>query len=54
MLSNMQTQSCKITAKDAEKAIGQAVVRDGPRLMTKSGQGDSVKFLEYFYKNYAN
>ena len=40
----------KITAKDAEKAIGQAVVRDGPRLMTKSGQGDSVKFLEYFIR----
>lgn len=40
----------KITQKDAEKAIGQAVVRDGPRLMTKSGQGDSVKFLEYFIR----
>ena len=40
----------KISQKDAEKAIGQAVVRDGPRLMTKSGQGDSVKFLEYFIR----
>ena len=40
----------KITQRDAEKAIGQAVVRDGPRLMTKSGQGDSVKFLEYFIR----
>ena len=40
----------KITLEDAEKAIGQAVVRDGPRLMTKNGQGDSVKFLEYFIR----
>ena len=40
----------KINLKHAEKAIGQQVVRDGPRLMTKSGEGDSVKFLEYFIR----
>jgi len=40
----------KINQAHAEKAIGQQVVRDGPRLMTKSGQGDSVKFLEYFIR----
>ena len=40
----------KINQKHAELAIGQEVVRDGPRIMTKSGQGDSVKFLEYFIR----
>ena len=40
----------KINQAHAEKAIGQKVVRDGPKLMTKSGEGDSVKFLEYFIR----
>ena len=40
----------KINQTHAEEVIGQKVVRDGPRLMTKSGEGDSVKFLEYFIR----
>ena len=40
----------KINQAHAEKAVGQKVVRDGPRLMTKSGEGDSVKYLEYFIR----
>jgi DNA ligase (NAD+) len=40
----------KISASDAETAIGEKVVRDGPRLRVKSGQGSSSKLVEHFIK----
>jgi len=38
----------KINQRHAELAIKEAVVRHGPRLRVKSGQGSSLKLLEHF------